>query len=52
MIDLATGVIAMKIVVIESLIVKAVDIDQNDIHREITLIKQGIKEYKPNLECQ
>ena len=51
LIGLVAGMIAMKIVVAETFIVEAVDINRNDIYREMILIRQGTKNYQLNLGC-
>lgn len=52
LIGLAAGVIAVKMVVAESPIMGAVDIDQNNIHIEMALMRQNTKDYQPNLRYQ
>lgn len=39
LIDLATNVIAVKMIMVESFIVRTVDIDWDDIHKKITLMR-------------
>lgn len=45
LIGLSTRIIVVKIVVVESLIVEVIDIDWNNMHKEMALIKHGIKDY-------
>lgn len=49
LIGLAVGVIAVKMVAIESLIVRIVNIDWDDIHGKMALMRQSIKDYQANL---
>lgn len=51
LISLTVGVIIMKIIVAENLIVEVVDINQDNIYREMTLMKQDTKNYQSNLGC-
>lgn len=45
LIGLAAEVIIVKMVVVKNLVMEAIDVDWNDMHREIALMRQDTKNY-------
>ena len=41
LISLFAGVIVIKMVAVEGLVVGVIDVDQDNMHREMTLMRQG-----------